>query len=356
MNILFITNELNYSCGVTAHLLNLAMGLEKAENINIYLICGGGNGIEKFKDIDADITVNKAFLNNNRSYISYAKAEYFLVRFIKKNKIDIIHSHTHDTANLAHKVKKYCNVMTVHTTHCLLDLKDKFSQFRADKLIAINEHIYKFIINNKIHDKINIRFIRYGIPVPRNPAWKAKIKPKILAASGFEKERELNIFIRAVSLLPEHNRINTEFMITGEGEQIEKLKNLNNEYGLNIKFLGRVDDMPSLLRRTHVFVFPSSSESEGFPAVIAEAAAYNNLIITAGFCGIEKVLISDIDGLIFKTCDAYDLMIKLKLAIDSYNTFKPMAEHFYNKVKELHDLNTMIKKHAELYNSCLKNC
>ena len=48
-------------------------------------------------------------------------------------------------------------------------------------------------------------------------------------------------------------------------------------------------------------------------------------------------------------------MIKLKLAIDNYETFKPMAEHFYLRVKEMYNLNTMVQKHLELYDECLRN-
>ncbi len=355
MNILLLTNELNYTCGVTTHLLNLTNGFAKEDNVNIYIICGGGNGIEKFKDAEADIKVNKAYLHKNRNYINFEKALFNLIRFVKKNKIDIIHSHTHYAANLAHKASKFCNVKTIQTNHGLLKIKGKLPHFRADKIIAINEHIYDFIIKEKIADENNVKFIRCGIPLPISPPWKAKILPKILSASRYVKEKGLDVFIKAVSLLPEHDRNRAEFMIAGEGELEENLKKLNKECGSNIKFLGRVTDMPSLLRETNVFVFTSSSATEGFPSVITEAAAFNNLIISSDFSGIEKVLVSDIDGMIFKAEDAYELMIRLKLIINNYDTFKPMAEHFYNKVKKLYDLHTMIQKHIELYNTCLGN-
>jgi glycosyltransferase involved in cell wall biosynthesis len=354
MNLVFLTNELNYTCGVTTHLLNLTAGLEKNGIENIFIICGGGNGIKKFESTDADITVNKTYLHANRSYVNYAGASYHLIRFARKNKIDIIHSHTHYAANLAYIASKYVNVKTVQTNHGLLETKGRLPHFRADKIVTINEHIREFLLNNKIADENRVYFIRCGVPVPLTPVWKPRIKPKILASSRFVKEKGLEVFIKAVSLLPGHDRNKAEFLISGEGEMENELKELNKKYGSGINFLGRVEDMPALLRKTHAFVFTSSSKTEGFPAVITEAAAYNNLIISSGGTSIEKVLVSDLDGLLFKPGDAYDLMIKLKLAIDSYDTFKPMAEHFYNKVKVMFDLNTMIQKHLELYDSCLK--
>ncbi len=353
MNILFISNELNYTCGVTTHLLNLASELSKLKDINVSIICGGGSGIERFEEIGLSPIVKKTFLHSNRSYLNYARALSYLKRFIKTNKIDIIHPHSHYAANLAFRAAKGTKVITIQTNHGILETKGRLHHFKADKIIAINEHIYDHIKREKIAGKEKVEFIRCGVHIPPTPPWKAKIKLRIITASRFVYEKGLDIFINAVNLLPSNDKDKAEFLIAGEGEREVELKKLNKETGSNIKFLGRVKDMPSLLRDTHIFVFTSHSGSEGFPAVITEAAAYNNLIISSDCGGIDSVLISDVDGLIFKTDDPYDLMIKLKLSIDGYETFKPMAEHFYNKVKEMYNLDTMIKKHIELYNSCL---
>jgi glycosyltransferase involved in cell wall biosynthesis len=355
MNILFITNELNYTCGVTTHLLNLVQELSKLRDINVSIICGGGSGIDRFDEIGLSPIVKKTFLHSNRSYLNYARALSNLKRYIRTNKIDMIHSHSHYAANLAFQAAKGTGIITIQTNHGILETKGRLQHFKADKIIAINEHIYDHIEREKIAGKEKVELIRCGVHILPTPPWKAKIKLRIITASRFVYEKGLDIFINAVNLLPSNDRDKAEFLIAGEGELEEELKKLNRETGSNIKFLGRVKDMPSLLRDTHIFVFTSRSGSEGFPAVITEAAAYNNLVISSDCGGIDSVLNSDVDGLIFKADDPYDLMIKLKLSIDGYDTFKPMAEHFYFKVKELYNLDTMIKKHIELYNSCLSS-
>lgn len=355
MNILYLTNELNYTCGVTTHLLNLTKELSKLKDINVSIICGGGGGIERFEEIGLSPIVKNTFLHSNRSFLNFTRALSYLKRFIRAKKIDIIHSHSHYAANLAFRAAKGSHVSTIQTNHGILETKGRLEHFKADKIIAINEHILSHILNEKIAGKEKIEFIRCGVHIPPTPPWKAKIKLKIITASRFVNEKGLDIFINAVNLLPSNEREKAEFLIAGEGELEGELKKLNRETGSNIKLLGRVKDMPSLLRDTHMFVFTSRSGSEGFPAVITEAAAYNNLIISSDCGGIDSVLISDVDGLIFKTGDPYDLMIKLKIAIDGYETFKPMAENFYYKVKEMYSIDTMIKKHIELYNSCLSS-
>lgn len=340
--------------GVTSHLLNLTEGLGREKELHLSAICGEANGINLFKNINVNINVNKHFRSDKKSYLNYSKALAYLVRFVKQNETDIIHSHSHYTANLAFHASRHCRIKTIQTNHSILKVKGKPDYFKSGKLIAIDENIYGYLLNNKILLPKDIFFIRCGIHVPALPPQKNPIKIKVLAASGFVPGKELDTFIKAVSRLPEDDRTKAEFCIAGEGELESELKSLNEKLGAGIKFSGRVDDMPSLLRSAHIFVFTSASDTEGFPQVITEAAAYNNLIISSDAGGIESVLTRDIDSLIFKKGDEYDLMIKIKLAIDGYRTFQKMAEHLYYKIKELFGFNTMIQKHKELYNLCLR--
>jgi glycosyltransferase involved in cell wall biosynthesis len=354
LKILFITDNLNYARGITTHLLNLTEELGKEKDIRTFIICGEAKGISLFKNIKVNIYVNKNFLYHRRSYLNYARSLAYLVRFVKQNEIDIIHSQTHYTANLAYHASKYGKVKTIQTIHGVLQTQGRLRHFRCDNLIAIDKNIHDYLLSRNFFSSKHIYFIRCGIHVPVLPPKKNPIELKIIAASRFVQENGIDVFIKAVSSLPDADRRKTEFFIAGEGELESYLKELNEELGARIKFLGRVDDMPALLRSTHIFVFTSHANTGGFPLAITEAAAYNNLIISSSIDGIESVLIRDIDGLIFNKGDGYDLMIKIKLAIDGYKTFRPVAEHFYCKVKELFGINTMIQKHLELYEQCLK--
>lgn len=353
MNILFLTDNLNSASGITTQLINLTEGLDKEREIHQFIICGEAAGLSLFKNINVNIDVNKNFLYSKRSYFNYARALAYLVRFIKQNDIDIIHSQTHYTANLAYHASKYRKVKTVQTVH-RIQARGRLKHFRSDKLIAINEHIYNYLSKGDVFPRNNICFIRRGIHVPAMPPRKNPIELKILAASRFVKEKGLDIYINAVSSLPDTDRRKAEFLIAGEGELENDLKQLNEKLGAGIKFLDGIDNLPSILRSTHIFVFTSYEGTEGFPLVITEAAAYNNLIISSDTEGIESVLTRDIDGLIFSKGNEYDLMIKIKLAIEGYKTFCSVAENFYWKVKKLFGINTMIQKHLELYAQCLK--
>lgn len=354
MNILLIANELKYACGVTNHLLHLSHGLLKSKKVKLWIICGGGNGLDRFEDIDLKITVDKRFLHKERNIKNFVSSISHLVSFIKKNKIEIVHSHTHYAANIARNASKFIRLKTVQTNHGLLRTKGVLKHFSADKYIAINEHIYNYILKNNISKRKNVKFIRCGIPVPSEFLQKDYSKIKVIASSRFDFEKGLDIYIKAVAKLRDKIKSNAEFYIAGAGEHEAELKKLSNEKNAGIHFLGIVKDMYKLLSETHIFVYPSRSDSEGFPAVITEAGATGNLMISSDFIGSENVIEDNVDGLIFKQNDYISLKNILMKVLENYNEFIPVSKKLYRKTKKWFDMDTMINKHIELYEACLE--
>ncbi len=348
MNILIIVNELRYTCGVTNHILHLARGLMASGKINLWIITGGGNGVDRFKDINVNITSDKRFLHKGRNLTTYISAITFLARFIRKNKIDVVHTHTHYAANIAARAAKISKAKTVQTNHGIIQSKSRLKHFNADKYIAINGHIYDYIIKNNILGKENISCIRCGIPVNGSPAGKDSGKIKVLAASRFKYEKGFDTFINAVAQLDDATRQKAEFFIAGEGELEHTLKELNTKTNAGIEFLGSVKDMYSLLEKTHILVYPSRSKSEGFPAIITEAGACNNLVISSNFDGAASVIDSD-EGVFFNIDDVKELSNNLTRVIKNYGDYKDYALKFYSKIKDWYNIDTMVSKHINLY-------
>ena len=354
MNITLLTNELRYTCGVTNHLLQLSNGLSKIKGNKVSIICGGGNGLNRFTNPDIEVIGDKRFLHDNRSLSSYTSAITFLVKYIIKNKIEILHSHSHYTANIAKNASKITRTETIQTNHGLLKPDGRLKHFNAGRYVAINEHIYEYIIKNKIAPKQKISFIRCGIPIPPLMPVKNNSKFKILAASRFVKEKGLYIFIKAVSKLHNDIKAKAEFFIAGEGELKTELLKLNKELGANISFLGSVKDMYGLLSTVNILVYSSTSDWEGFPAVITEAGANGALIISSSFKGVSSVIENNKDGILYKTGDYEDLVKKLSFVIDKYDRYASFPVKFYEKVCELFPLQKMIDKHVELYKTYLR--
>jgi len=89
LRVLFIINELNTVCGVSNYNYPLIEGLI-ADGRNEYIILtGGGDAIEKFKNLGVEIYVNKCFRHEGRSFAGYLKGLLYLISFIRDNNIDL---------------------------------------------------------------------------------------------------------------------------------------------------------------------------------------------------------------------------------------------------------------------------
>jgi glycosyltransferase involved in cell wall biosynthesis len=354
MNILLIVNELKYSCGVTNHILHLSSGLAAQGNVNLWIICGGGNGINRFSEMNVTIISDERFLHLNRSFSGFISGINFLVKFIRQNNIDIIHSHSHYGAAIAKRASKLTGKTTVQTNHGILPDMGRLKHFNADKYIAINEHIRQHILNDKIANEENIFFIRCGIPVDGKLNIKeSNGKIKVAAASRFVYGKGLDIYIKAVNMLPEEILNKADFYLAGEGELEDELNELNRSHGSKINFPGRIIDMYSFLSKTHVLVNPSRSDSEGFPAIITEAGATNTLVISSDFKGAEGVLKDIVNSLIFTEYKPENLSDILKKVISNYKSYTHLTSSFYEFIKKEFSVPVMIDKHISLYNKCL---
>jgi len=353
INLLLIVNELNYTCGVTNHILHLAGGLTASGSVKLWIITGGGNGIARFANMDVSIITDERFLHSNRSFSGHISAINFLVKFVRENKIDILHSHYHYGAAIARRVSKLTKRMTIQTNHGIIPETGRLKHFNADKYVAINEHIRKYILDNEIAAEKNIYFIRCGIPVESTIPVKNDKQIKVIAASRFVEGKGVDTYIKAAGMLKNAEKINVSFSLAGEGPLEEELKSLNQSLSAAVKFTGRVIDMYSLLRESHIVVFPGVSGSEGFPAIITEAGATGGLLISSRFRGAENILIDGTNCLIYPPGDDGKLAEILSNAIKNYATLKPLAENLYTMVKQEFDLQTMTDNHISMYRECL---
>ncbi len=355
MNILLIVNELNYSCGVTNHILHLTRGLISSGMAKPWIICGGGNGINRFRDIDVDIISDERFLHSGRTFSGFISAIRFLVKFTRDNGIDVIHSHSHYGASIGKRTSMLTGTATVQTNHGLLKNMGRLKHFNADKYVAINEHILKYILENKIAKPDNVIFIRCGIPVEKEiPPKPSGGKLKVLAASRFVHEKGLDIFIHAVNKLPQDVLDKADFVIAGEGELDDKLAELNRSLGSKITFAGRITEIGSYLLKTHILVNPSRSDTEGFPALITEAGAASALVISSDFKGAEDVLKDGINSLIYRDHSSDKLSALLTEAVNNYDKYIPLAAEFHRMIYKEFSILPMIEKHIYLYRTCRK--
>lgn len=354
INVLHITNELRFTCGITNHLLNLVDGFNYADDVKLFIITGGGNGVNRFNNNRINIESNSNYFHENRSFRNFFKALVHLRQYIKENKIDIVHSHNHYAANIANNASYTCKIKTVQTNHGLLKPEGKLKHLIADKYVAINEHILEHIISQNICKPEDVKLIRCGIKFPDTKPVKNQSKLKIIAASRFTKEKGLDLFIKAVSKLDADIKSKCEFYIAGEGEEEKNLRQLDNKLNCGINFTGRIINLTDFLNQSHIFVFCGNSDLEGYPAVITEAASTGNLIISSDFLGYNSVLKDNENSLIFSKNCVEELTNRLNYGITSYSNLSNITGNAFTNLKILFDRDKMITELKNYYLKCTK--
>lgn len=352
INILIIVNKLLVVCGVSKHLYFLLSGLKDREDVNIIVLCGGGDAIENFKNLGIKIIVFPNIAHENRTYLGFIHSVFFVKKLVKQYKINIIHSHHHYAANIAQAVKRFSTIKTLMTNHGILPKVGTLKHFPSDHIIAVNQYVVDFLVSQHVKPKENVHLIYHGL-IPINNIIKAKNnKLKIIAASRITYEKGLDLYLEAVNLLPHNYKSKAEFYYAGEGNFLEEIKKLGIKLNSVVKYLGIIDDIQYNLMGNDVFILPTRSEA--LPISILEAALCKNLIITSDFLGLRHFFTPDEDGLTFEMNNYNSLSERIKYAIDNYYNLNFMIEKFHKKVKKMFNIEKMILSTVELYKEILK--
>lgn len=354
MNVLYLTDKLNHTDGVSSHLFYLLKNL-KSFDVKLHIICSGGDSIDKFKSLNIGVYTYDKLEHNKRSVLNFLKSVKFVSGFCKENKIDIVNSHNHYCANIAKTASKIYKLRTIQTIHGIISVSGKFKLYVSDFFIGVNKHITDFLLENKIASQNNSVLIFNGIDFAEEFFKTGNPIIKVIAASRLVKEKGLDTFIKAVSMINEKFRSSAEFIIAGEGEYEAELKSINSELNAEVIFTGCIKDMINKFESTDVFVLPTVSDSEGLPMTVLEAASAKNLILSSDFKGSSYIFNDGSDSLIFKKNDAQRLTHLIEYAIENKNMRTDLSEAFYRKAKLNFNASTMSEKHFELYTNLMQH-
>jgi glycosyltransferase involved in cell wall biosynthesis len=352
IKILIITNELLTTCGVSKHLLYFLSEAKKRDDVELTILCAGGDAIDDYKVLCKEIVVNSAFKHENRSAINFIKAFFFLSKMLIKNKYQIIHSHTHYADNIAKLSSYFIKVNTLQTVHGIIEPIGILNHYPSKYFIAVNEHVYDYLTRQKNKPRKNVKLIRSGIPLPKNSKKSVDQKLKVIAAGRLIPEKGFNIFIESIRKLKNDTLDKAEFLIAGKGGYELELKKLAAKLNVSINFIGEVKDLNDQLMSAHIFV--TTSQSEGFPITIIEAALNKNLILSSNFLGHDSVLKDKINALIFNVNDSDDLTEKLEYAIENFEDMNKIIDRSYNDACNEFSLDKMINETISFYKEILK--
>lgn len=279
-----------------------------------------------------------------------------LRKFVKDNKIDVIHSHTSKGGAYSRLLKVICSVKVVHTVHGFpFEYDEKFTNklFRkiekvlsqlSDYITFVNEKDFKYAIENYKKDKL--RLILNGVDEKnfyKNEKHTDDITIGIVAR--VVKQKGFDDFFSMVKELQSNKKL--KFKVIGIGPELEYYKNYVKINSLNVEFLGFRKDVNKLIANWDIFVLPSWRE--GLPISVMEAMASSLPCVVTDIRGNNELVTDGVNGYLFDIMDTDSLIESIKKLINKKDTRDIMGFKSRSIIEQKYTKSEMMFKYKELF-------
>lgn len=370
MKIVFLARYLPAE-GSTTHMYTLANEMIKKGH-EVTIISSGPDNKESSKDIfdsskkDGINHFIVKFPKKNKKGI-FGKVsmlfQYFVTypkvkRYIKKNKINVIHSHypvtTYIPAIMRFFNKKYKFVVTHHISGIPKHPLNR----KGNKVIAIGNELENELLNEYQYEKADIVKIYNGVSEEfyisnyKKEEYKNKIDINnelftIGFVGTFTHRKGIDVILKAISLLD----FDFQMVFLGEGEFLEEeLK----KHKLEDKVIVRsFSDPKNYYRAFDCFVLPS--RQEGFPLVAIEAMLSQTTVIRSDVEGATQQIIDKETGFLFKTENHKQLAQVIKKLYEDESLNNAVAKEGQKNALENFVSSKMAEKTLDVYKEVLIN-
>lgn len=322
--------------------------------------------------------IRLAELVRDPSPLSDLSAFLSLVRMIRREKPQIVHTHTSKAGFLGRWAAWLCRVpIIVHTPHghvfwgyfgpCRTRLFIALERWTAritTKLVMLTEREKADHLRFRIAPEEKFAVIHSGVDLSRfrpDPARKAEIRSAlqipsesiVIATAGrLTAVKGQDTLIRAIAeCLRQGEKV--FLLILGEGELRSDLEALSTELGIaeSVRFLGWRSDVASVIDACDIFCLPSLNEGMG--KAIVEAMAMGKPVIASDVGGIPDLVIPGENGILFPPGNS-NALAKVILNLRDHPEMRvKMGEQGWGKALG-YGVESMIHKIDSLYAGLLK--
>ncbi len=296
-------------------------------------------------------------------------AIYKIRRLIKKNRYDIIHSHTSHAHTLAFFASIGTGALRLVTRrvdfsilrHSFLKLSGIKYRFMADYYVAISCKIKDVLTADGInparifvaHSGVDLNRFENGDCGHLISEFNVKKNEKIVInVAHLAEHKGQRYFIQAmpgvIDKIPD-----ARFFIIGGGELLDEFKSMADSLGLNKKlvFTGFREDVGAFYKLADLFVM--SSTEEGLGTAVLDALALGKPVVATMAGGIPEAIKNGVTGKLVPTRDPQALADGIvDILINSGEGYK-MAEQGKSLVKEKFSIDAMVSKNIEVYRRIL---
>ena len=309
-----------------------------------------------------------------------------LIKIFRKEKPDIVHSHTPKAGLLGMLAARISGIkIRIHTVaglplmeesgvkYALLKQIERITYSAANHVWPNSNSLYDFIKENNLVKENKLKVIGKG---STNGVSSRRFNKDALDKGFLEVIKEkinydpANIYLLCIGRLVKHkgivelvnvflslkkNNSHLRLILVGVYEaSLDRLPDttvkeiLNNPSIINV---GWSDDAEYYMGLAHYFVFPSYRE--GFPNVLLEAGAIQLPIICSRIPGNTDIVTHNETGLLFEKKNAQDMYQQLKYALDNPEQMLSMAKRLQEYIRSYYEREMYWKVLLEEYNKLI---
>ena len=181
---------------------------------------------------------------------------------------------------------------------------------------------------------------------PRSGGPRGAKRARIGAVGRLVDEKDYPMFLRALALLKQRGR-DFEAVIVGDGPLSGSLQALAQSLGLDrvLRFYGRRDDVPELLRAIDIYVL--TSKSEGMPIAVLEAMATGLPIVATAVDAVPEVITHEVNGLLVAPGDERGVADALERLLDDPALRERLGKAALGDVRTLFSIQNATQLYAE---------
>ncbi len=293
--------------------------------------------------------------------ISVIKFNFFsLVKYLKKNKPQIIHTHLYRANILGRIAGKIARTPRVLSSQRSIDGWKKFYHIWLDKitsnycdLIIANSKTAKNILvtREKIYPE-KIAVIYNGVPLPSTAYHLPSTIFTVAYIGRLHKEKGVYLIPEIAKLVCEKND-KIKFLIYGDGPEKNNLKLQIANYNLQnkVEFLGWQTNSNEIYSSIDVLLLPS--EEESFPQAALESMSYGIPVIASDVGGVSELVEDKKTGFLIKSKSPESFADAiLSICQDNY-CYHHFSENSKIKASEF-SVDKMINSINNIYESFLK--
>lgn len=307
-----------------------------------------------------------------RSRTSYPWGLLKLARFLRRKRIDILHTHLFEPSVISlwsgTLARTPLRVMTRHYSdyHTRINKHwhvriDRMCTWLCRAVIPVSEHTAEHMIAeekapaDKLHTVLNgidfgrVRLSDDNAPSRLRQELGAENTPLLLTVGRMHPEKGYDYLLLAAVRLKEMFNDPFVWAIAGTGPMAEHYREEARRLGCDdvVRFLGFRRDVPDLMAAADLFVLPSLAEAFGL--VLAESLYMGTPVVAARTGGIPEVVDDGVDGVLIPPADSETLATTVAVLLQDEERRRTMAGSGREKVLGKFSFHDMVRAYEAVY-------